>query len=371
MFVNARLWALTRGARGAIARSVVIGVVASVVGIVRFGLLGWLLARVFQGASLAELAGPMALVALVMVARGALEHWRKMMAHHTAAKVQLALRAQLHDHLLELGPAHFSDARTGEVVLSLVEGVEQLEVWFGEYLPQLMVATLTPLLVFGLLAPIDLPVATVLLVFALVTLVAPAAFHRWDAENSLLRQKKYASFAADFLDSLQGLATLKAFGQSEARGRALAARAHEVFKSTMWVLATNSLTRGITDAGTGPRRRRPPLPSGPIASRRARWSFATLLVVLMAGIEVFRPQRDLRSLLHNGMMGMSAAQGIFKVLDADSRRSRRRCAIRFDLETAIWSRGVEPSTNVVVHLLRGARARQRLKRPGRAPFGRG
>jgi len=315
VFYDSRLWSLTRGARGAIAQAVAIGVLASVAGIVRLGLLGWLIADVFDGASAGDLADRIALVAVVMVARGVLEHWRKMIAHRTAARVQLALRAQLHDHVLRLGPAHFGDARTGEVLLSLVEGVEQLEVWFGEYLPQLFVAAMTPLVIFGLLAPLDLPVALVLLVFALVTLVAPSAFHKWDAANSLRRQRKYATFAADFLDSLQGLATLKAFGQSEARGRRLADRAHEVFRSTMWVLATNSLTRGITDTGLA-LGSAAALGLGAYRVQNGDMEIGTLLIVLMAGIEVFRPQRDLRAMLHNGMLGLSAAKGIFAVLDA-------------------------------------------------------
>jgi len=315
MFFDRRLWNLTRGARGAIAQAVAIGVVASVVGIVRLGLLGWLLAKVFDGDSLDELVGPIAAVAAIMVARGWLEHWRKMIAHRTAARLQLALRGQLHDHVLRLGPAHFGDARTGDVLLSLVEGVEQLEVWFGQYLPQLIVATATPLVIFGLLAPLDLPVAAVLLVFALATLIAPAAWHSLDATKSLDRQQKYSRFAADFLDSLQGLATLKAFGQSEARGRRLAERAHDVFQSTMWVLATNSLTRGITDTGLA-LGAATALGLGAYRVRDGAMEIEVLLIVLMAGIEVFRPQRELRALLHNGMMGLSAAQGIFAVLDA-------------------------------------------------------
>ncbi|SUZ67751.1 uncharacterized protein METZ01_LOCUS20605, partial [marine metagenome] len=312
MFFNSRLWKLTKGARGAVAQAVVIGVVASVTGIARLGLLGWLLAKVFRGATLNELIGPTVAVACVMIVRGILEHWRKMLAHHTAAKVQLALRRQLHEHVLELGPAHFGDVRTGEVLLSLVEGVEQLEVWFGEYLPQLFVASLTPLAIFAILAPLDLPVAATLVGFALLTLIAPAVFHRWDAARSLERQHAYSRFASDFLDSLQGLATLKAFGQSEARGQTLAQRAHEVFKSTMWVLATNSLTRGITDTGLA-LGAATALALGAYRVRADEMQIETLLIVLMAGIEVFRPQRDLRAMLHNGMMGLSAAQGIFKV----------------------------------------------------------
>ena len=318
MFFDKRLWAFTQGARVAIFQAVVIGVLASVSGIARLGLLGWLLAKVFRGEPVDQLAVPAVLVAIVMIARGVLEHWRKMLAHHTAAKVQLKLRAQLHEHVLELGPAHFGDVRTGEVLLSLVEGVEQLEVWFGEYLPQLIVAAVTPLVIFAMLSPLDLPVAGVLTGFALLTLLAPAVFHRWDAARSLERQEAYSRFAADFLDSLQGLGTLKAFGQSEARGRTLAQRAHDVFKSTMWVLATNSLTRGITDTGLA-LGAAAALAVGAYRVQAGDMEMTTLLIILMAGIEVFRPQRDLRALLHNGMMGLSAAQGIFKVFDTEPR----------------------------------------------------
>jgi len=327
LFIDTRLWAMAKGERVALVQAIAIGVVASVLGIVRLGLLGWLLAKVFRGDTASDLLLPTLAVAATMVARGALEHWRKMLAHRTAARLQLSLRAQLHDHVMRLGPSHFGDARTGEVLVSLVEGVEQLEVWFGEYLPQLFVAALTPFVIFGLLAPLDLPVATVLLVFALVTLVAPSAFHRWDVANSLRRQQAYSTFAAEFLDSLQGLGTLKAFGQSDARRETLAERAHDVFKSTMWVLATNSFTRGITDTGLA-LGAAGALALGAYRVRSGDMEIEILLIVLMAGIEVFRPQRDLRALLHNGMMGQSAAHGIFAVLDAEPAVERAASPVR-------------------------------------------
>ena len=69
--------------------------------------------------------------------RGALEYGRTMAAHRTAARVQARLRGRLYEHVTALGPAHFTRARTGDVILSMVEGVQQLEVYFGQYLPQL------------------------------------------------------------------------------------------------------------------------------------------------------------------------------------------------------------------------------------------
>ena len=315
MFFDQRLWAFTRGVRGAIACAATVGVLAALVGIGRLALLGWLLGRVFAGATAVELSVPIALIAGVMLVRGALEYWRNMVAHRTAASVQLRLRERIYDHVVALGPAHFGRVRTGDALLALVDGVEQLETYFGQYLPQVIVATLTPLLIFAAVAYLDLPVALTLLGFAFFTLLAPSAFSKWDSENSGKRQRAYGEFASELLDSLQGLATLKAFGQSRAQGRLLADKAHALFRSTMWVLATNALGRGITDAGLAVGAAAV-LAVGAYRVQSDLMSLSALLAVLMMGIEVFRPQRDLRALLHQGMVGQAAAKGIFGLLDA-------------------------------------------------------
>ena len=314
MLVDRGLFAFTAGVRGRIAFAVVVGLLAALVGIGRFAALGWLIAGVFAGEPFESLAGKFALVGAIMLLRGWLEYWRNMIAHRTAARVQVHLRERLFDKVTELGPAWFGLERTGTVLVSLVEGVEQLETWFGQFLPQLCVAALTPILVFAFLAFLDLPVALLLLAFALFTLLAPAAFTRWDRANSRRRQRAYSGFAAEFLDTLQGLATLKAFGQSGERGRRLADRAQEVFRTTMWVLAVNSLGRGITDVGLAVGAAAV-LAYGAYRVDAGVMSIAELLVVLMMGIEVFRPQRDLRALLHQGLVGgMAAADGVLSLL---------------------------------------------------------
>ena len=313
MLPDRNLFAFTAGVRGRIAFAVAVGLAAALVGIGRFAALGWLIAGVFAGEPFEALAAKFALVGAVMLLRGWLEYWRNMIAHRTAARVQTHLRALLYDKVTGLGPAWFGLERTGKVLVSMVEGVEQLETWFGQFLPQLCVAALAPLLVFAFLAFLDLPVALLLLAFALFTLFAPAAFTRWDRANSRRRQRAYSGFAAEFLDTLQGLATLKAFGQSGERGRRLADRAQEVFRTTMWVLAVNSLGRGITDVGLAVGAAAV-LALGAFRVDAGAMSLAELLVVLMMGIEVFRPQRDLRALLHQGLVGMAAADGVLSLL---------------------------------------------------------
>ena len=318
MYFDRRLWGFTKGVRGRIFWAVFVGLISAAVGVARLALLGWLLAKIFRGDPADALVGPFILVAVIMSLRGFLEYVRNMVAHRTAAIVQLELREKLYAKVVELGPAHFGLQRTGEVILSLVDGVEQLETYFGQYLPQLFVAVLTPIGIFCFVAFLDLPVAAVLTAFALITFVAPQLFHKWDSENSLARARAYKAFAAEFLDSIQGLGTLKSFGQSAARTKVLEEKAHSLFRSTLWVLATNSLSRGITDAGIAVGAAAT-LALGAYRVVDGAMSVQALLIVLMMGIEVYRPLREMRALMHQGMVAQAASIAVFDLLDAKPR----------------------------------------------------
>jgi ATP-binding cassette subfamily C protein CydCD len=276
-------------------------------------LLAWLIAKVFAGRNLGELLLPIAGVAAIMILRGAFEHARVMVAHETAARVQKHLRRTIYDKIAALGPAAVARRRSGALALSLIDGVERLEVYFGQFLPQFLVSLLAPLLIFAVIVWIDLPVAVVMLVAGLVALFAPALWHKHDSRKSAEHETAYSAFAAEFLDSVQGLATLKAFGQSGARAKSLEQKAQELFRRTMWVLGLNVLSRGITDsaiacgAAAG-------LALGAWRVETGSMSMAGLLIILMLGVEVFRPMRELRSVLHQGMVGMAAAKGILGIL---------------------------------------------------------
>ena len=315
MHIEPRLLVFTKGVRARIAGTVALGLLSVGLGVARLGLLGWLIGQVFAGRGFADLEAPILAIAAVMVLRGAAEHWRAVVAHETAARVQKTLRRTLYDKVASLGPATVGRQRSGGLTLSLIDGVEQLETYFGQFLPQFLIALLSPLLIFAVVAFIDLPVALVMLATALVALFAPGLWHRMDVRNSRRRQTAYASFAAEFLDSIQGLATLKAFGQGKARADKLEVEARELFRSTMWVLATNSLARGITDTSIAGGAAIA-LIYGATRVESGAMALTSLLVILMLGIEIFRPMRELRNVLHQGMVGLAAAQGIYRILDA-------------------------------------------------------
>lgn len=316
MYFDRRLWELTRGMRGWIGVAILLGLVASVAGIARFAILGVLLSRVFDGAGLWAIAVPAMGVAAAVILRSVVDHHRAMISHRTATRVQEELRGRLYDKIASLGPAWFAGERTGGVMLSIVDGVEQLQTFFGQYVPQVCIAVLTPLAIFVFIAFWDVPVAAVMLAFALVTLIAPAAFAQRERRSSHGRQNSLKSFGSEFLDGVQGLPTLKAFGQSAAYGERLAARARQLCEHSLRVLSMGVMTRGITDCGVAI--------GAASALALAVWrvshglmSIEALLIVLMAGTEVFRPLRDLRTVLHQGMLGQSAAAGVNALLAAE------------------------------------------------------
>jgi ATP-binding cassette, subfamily B, bacterial len=314
MYFDKRLWALMRGVRMRIAVAIAVGLLSSFVGIARFAALGWLLALVFRGAQVDALAIPAATVAGAIVLRGTLEHVRAMIAHETSSRIQTQLRERLYNKVVALGPAWFAGERTGGVMLLLVDAVEQLEPFFGQYLPQLCVTALTPIAIFVFIAWWDVPVATVMLIFALLGLVLPATVHGGNRRASLRRSASLKAFSEEFLDAIQGLATLKAFGQSTAYGQMLADKARALSRDTIGVLATSLSSRGITDlvvaggAAAG-------LTLGAYRVSHGLMSLQALLIILMAGTEIFRPLRDLRTVLHQGLVGQAAAIGITTLLD--------------------------------------------------------
>ncbi|RIK40945.1 MAG: ABC transporter [Chloroflexi bacterium] len=255
-----------------------------------------------------------AVVALIVL-RGVLEFCRDEVAHGAAARLKVQLRERIYRHVLRLGAGHFDQRRTGDAVLAQVEGVEQLDTFFGRYIPQMIVAAVTPVIIFGFVAVLDLRTALVYLGAALFTLLAPAMFHRANERGSLARRTEYSALGADFLDSMQGLATLKVFGQSGRRGRQLAERSKAVFHSSMRMLTINIGSIGVTMFGVSAGSALA-LGWGALRVRDGSLETTTLFVVLLLGVEVFRPLRELTNLFHQGMLASAAARSIYDILDS-------------------------------------------------------
>ena len=315
MYFDWRLFGLTRGVRLWILLAAGLGLVAVGAGVARLAVSGVVIYRVLTGeAGFATLALPLSIIAALIVVRSLFQYWQNAVSHHASNVVKIRLRHDVYEHALKLGPGYFDRNRTGDVVLTLVEGIERLETFFGQYLSQVIVSAIAPVAIFAYMVTLDVYIALIFLAFAFLTLAVPAVFHRWNRDRSYNRRRAYGGLGSDFLDSVQGLATLKAFGQSKSRGGALAKRAHDLYRSTMGVVAANSATSGssIFFMATGAA---VALSVGAVRVSGGDMELRPLLIVLMLGVEIFRPMRELTNLYHQGMNVLSASQSVFGIMD--------------------------------------------------------
>src|SRR5262245_14433530 len=164
------------------------------------------------------------------------------------------------------------------------------------------------------MASIDLGISLIFLFFAVFTLLGPAVFFFCYQESNRQRRAAYGALSPDFLDSMQGISTLKIFGQSRAWGQTLATRAHRVYRTTMRVLAVNLMSHGIgtfgITAGSASA-----LAWGAFKVTNGELDLRSLVVLLLLGAEVFRPMRELIILYHQGFLAMAATEGIFALID--------------------------------------------------------
>ena len=315
MYFDWRLFGLTRGVRLRILLAAALGLIAVGAGVSRLAVSGVVIYRILAGqASFSALALPLSIIGALIVVRSLFQYWQNAVSHHTANIVKIRLRHDVYEHALKLGPGYFDRNRTGDVVLTLVEGIERLETFFGQYLSQIIVAVIAPMAIFAYMVTLDLYIALIFFVFAFLTLAVPAMFNRWNRDSSFRRRKAYGELGSDFLDSVQGLATLKAFGQSKSRGMALSQRAHRLYRSTMGVVAANGATSGasIFFMATGAA---VALAVGAVRVSSGDMELRPLLIVLMLGVEVFRPMRELANLYHQGMNVLASMQSVFGIMD--------------------------------------------------------
>ena len=314
MYFNLRLFALSKGLRPRIALAAIVGMLVLAAGVARLALTGWLIGRVFQGDGLSSLGLPLIVLGVLIAVRGQLQYLRDSVSYTTATRTKIEIRRHLYSHILNLGPAFIERRRTGDLLMSLVDAVESLETFFGQYLPQFIVALTAPVLIFIYITWLDLQIGLIFLGFALFTLFIPAMLRGWTDQNSRRRRQAFGAMGAEFLDSVQGLVTLKVFGQSSRRAILLAEKARALYRSTMGIVAIDGVSSGATILGTSVGATAA-LVWGGIRVSNGDLEMSTLLIVLMLGGEVFRPVRELASLYHQGMVAMASAEGIFSLLD--------------------------------------------------------
>ena len=253
--------------------------------------------------------------------------------------VKRVLRRRIYEKLLLLGPDYTEHAPTAEVVQLSVEGCEQLETYFGQYLPQLFYSVLAPLTLFLVVAPLCLPAAIVLLVC--VPLIPATIVAVQKVAKKILGSywDQYAELGDSFLENLQGLTTLKIYQADSTRHKAMNAEAERFRVVTMKVLSmqlNSIIVMDIVALG------------GAVAGMAVALGFATAgsldlfacLFIILISADFFLPMRQLGSYFHVAMNGIAASEKIFRLLEAPEPPARSleiEQGSRFSLEHASFS----------------------------------
>lgn len=232
-----------------------------------------------------------------------------------AERVKLALREQLFNKMLAIGPSYSQHISTADVVQSAGEGIEQIQSFFELFLPQLFYAILAPVALFFIVAPINMPTAVTLLVCAplIVLIVGMVAMRA--ARVFKKYWGKYTDMGSVFLDNVQGLETLKTFDADAHAAKKMGEQAEQFRVMTMNVLqiqlrsltAMDVVAYGGAAAGVG-------VSIWQYASGAALPLAGVLLIVLLSA-DFFIPLRQLGSFFHVAMNGMTSTKRIFALLD--------------------------------------------------------
>lgn len=236
------------------------------------------------------------------------------MSDLSSRAVKKTLRTQIYEKLLRLGASYSEQVSTAEVVQVAVEGVDQLETYFGAYLPQFFYAMLAPLTLFAVLCFVNIPAAIVLLVCVPLIPAAVAAVQTW-AKKLLSRYwGQYTKLGDTFLENLQGLTTLKIYQADGLRNDVMNEEAEKFRKITMKVLTMqlNSVTIMDVIAYGG-------AALGVILAatqyRAGHVALSGALLIILLSADFFIPMRQLGSFFHIAMNGMAASEKIFCLLD--------------------------------------------------------
>ena len=261
------------------------------------------------------------IAAVVIIVRHALSLFAAKTSYLAGKTVKVKLRQMIYEKLLRLGSSYREQVQTSEVVQVAVEGVNQLETYFGAYLPQFFYAMLAPLTLFVCLSTVDLPSAVVLLICVPLIPVSIAAVQTWAKKLLSKYWDQYTGLGDTFLENLQGLTTLKIYKADEMKHRQMNVEAENFRKITMKVLTMqlNSITIMDLVAYGG-------AALGIIVAvtrmNHNQVDLAGCLRIILLSADFFIPMRMLGSFFHIAMNGMAASDKIFRLLDLPEETAR-------------------------------------------------
>lgn len=317
MMINKRLIGTVAESKKYIAGNVILQWCSLTANIALMLSISRMLAELFRGSASVQLFTVTGIVVILALAvRFFCSIGAAKMGYFSSKAVKKSLREKIYQKLLRLGNSYNEQVKTSEVVQVAVEGVDQLETYFGAYLPQFFYAMLAPLTLFIVLCFVNVAAAVVLLICVPLIPVAIAAVQTWAKKLLSKYWGQYTELGDTFLENLQGLTTLKIYQADAFKQQEMNEQAEKFRKITMKVLTMqlNSIT--IMDliayggAALGVIMAVTQYQSGGVSLE------GCLLIILLAA-DFFIPMRQLGSFFHIAMNGMAASDKIFRLLDLE------------------------------------------------------
>ena len=315
MMINKRLIGTVKESKKYIAGNVICQWVSLAANITMMGAIAHMLQSLYEGNTQDGQIGLTAVIAVIaVIIRFVCAVTSSRMGHLSSKAVKRTLREMIYRKLLRLGTSYKEQANTSEVVQVAVEGVDQLETYFGSYLPQFFYAMLAPLTLFAVLSFISFPAAIVLLICVPMIPVTIVMIQRWAKKLLSKYWGQYTALGDTFLETLQGLTTTKIYQADEFKHKEMNEQSEHFRKITMKVLTMqlNSITIMDLIAYGG-------AALGVILAttqfRAGHIDLAGCLMIILLAADFFLPMRMLGSFFHIAMNGMAASDKIFRLLD--------------------------------------------------------
>ena len=274
------------------------------------------------------------ILAFVLILRFLCEKLGARFSYLASVDVKRILREKIYEKMLRLGSAYREQVSSSEVVQVSTEGVEQLETYFGKYLPQLFYSLLAPLTLFCILCRVSMKASLILLIC--VPLIPVSIVVVQKIAKRLLNQywSIYTGLGDSFLENLQGLTTLKIYQADQKKAEEMDAESQRFRKITMKVLTMQLNSTSVMDivayggAAVGMAVALMEFLKGNIGLT------GTISIVLLAS-EFFLPLRLLGSFFHIAMNGMAASDKIFRILDLPETKEGEKVLPEGSLEISI------------------------------------
>ena len=291
-----------------------------------------------------------ALIALCIIVRFICAYASTRMSYQSSRVVKTKYRQLILEQMMRLGKSYNNSVNTSEVVQVAVEGIDQLETYFGQYLPQLVYALLAPLTLFIVIAPLSFSSALILFICVPLIPVTIIAVQKWAKKLLNKYWSQYTALGDTFLENLQGLTTTKIYQSDAYKHQQMNESSEQFRKITMKVLTMqlNSIT--IMDiiayggAALG-------MIMATISLKNGSISLFTALFIILVAADFFLPMRLLGSYFHIAMNGMAASDKMFRLLDIPINSCNDSCDIS-DSKITIndLSFGYDDSRKVLNHI---------------------